>query len=57
MSFLHVMMPVETIDGLLDKVREQVNSGRLEADQEVVPNGTMELRRLVSTLQMEFQVR
>jgi hypothetical protein len=57
MSFLHVVMPVETIDGLLDSVREQVASGRLEADPDFVGNGTRELRRLVATLQMELQVR
>jgi hypothetical protein len=50
MSFLNVLIPVETLSGLVQDIRRQVEAGRLEymtGSQHEVDKPTRELERLV----------
>jgi hypothetical protein len=60
MSFLNVMLPVETLTSLVGDVRAQLNTGRLKCDVEwldtnIIP--TTELERLVTILKQRTGVR
>lgn len=57
MSFLNVKIPVVTIDSLIDDIRTQVKSGRLNISGEEIRNTTPELDRLCEMLRIEFNVR
>lgn len=58
MSFLHLMIPMETSDDLIAEIRKQVEDGRLEENHgKPVVDPTPELSRLVQMLQGELNVR
>lgn len=61
MSFLNVTIPAESVDQLLDDIREQLLAGRFAVDlpgfHKVVERPTIELKRLIEIIQRELQVR
>jgi len=60
MSFLNVLIPVETISGLTQDIRMQLEAGRLESTTESpleVDKPTRELQRLVQIFTEQLKVR
>ncbi|KAI9848403.1 MAG: hypothetical protein M1837_000197 [Sclerophora amabilis] len=60
MSFLHIVVPVETTTDLVKDIQKQLEVGRLNVTAgslDVVENPTRELKRLVSFFEAELKVR
>src|SRR5258708_25496424 len=59
MSFLNIMIPVETVTSLIEDIRKQIDVGRLETTTGsplTVDKPTRELSRLNSIFQTELKV-
>lgn len=60
MSFLNIKIPVESLDHVLEVIREQIKADRLEVNSatsvEAIGRPTIEMRRLRDIVQREFKV-